>query len=133
MGEIETKVESENKNNVLQNHKSAIHKELTIEEKCDICETTFDDKIKYYRHRRVHIERKTYCNICRKYVFDFSHHEKRVHKERIKLTCELCSKSFSNEAGLDRHMKTTHDSPGKKKYECNVCSRHFATKTKRDR
>ena len=42
------------------------------------------------------------------------------------MQCNLCDKSFTGEANLNRHIKAFHE--GKKPFNCNICDASFAQK-----
>ena len=67
---------------------------------CDVCEKTFNDKLAFKRHIRVHESR---------------HHHK----------CSTCDKSFKSETKLQDHIDWYHS--GIKKYTCKYCEVSFGT------
>ena len=66
---------------------------------CDVCEKTFNDKLAFKRHIRVHDESR--------------------HK------CSTCDKSFKSETKLQDHIDWYHS--GIKKYTCQFCEVSFGT------
>ena len=46
-----------------------------------------------------------------------------IHRERIKIYCQLCTKVFTRPHSLKYHMKTTH--LGEQDFNCSLCTESF--------
>ncbi|XP_044731744.1 gastrula zinc finger protein XlCGF57.1-like [Chrysoperla carnea] len=99
---------------------------------CERCDESFKSKRELESHNEeVHgiIEKNVTCHICgksvtKKYLDD--HLE--IHKEREKMTCDKCSKTFISELTLKRHIKEIHDN--ERNHLCNICGHGLRTASK---
>jgi len=119
----------------LKDHISFVHQRLQF--KCDICQKGFARLTNLTNHTKIHIaiqDRKKQwrfpCVQCEE-VFEYKSHleEHTDQKHRlIRLYCtELdCQASFSNQNGLNSHLKTVHSDD--RPFKCGKCSSSFKTK-----
>ncbi|XP_044727283.1 zinc finger protein 260-like isoform X2 [Chrysoperla carnea] len=99
---------------------------------CERCDESFKNNRELESHNEeVHgiIEKRVTCHICgksvtKKYLDD--HLE--IHKEREKITCDKCSKTFISELTLKRHIKEIHDN--ERNHLCNICGHGLRTASK---
>lgn len=75
--------------------------------KCEICNETFNQKIKYMSHMGTHETGKVLeCNICGKKFgrsSNFYNHQ-RIHMGIKKFKCYICGNGFIKAANLDAHL-----------------------------
>ncbi|XP_035736839.1 zinc finger protein OZF-like, partial [Vespa mandarinia] len=71
--------------------------------KCEICNMSFNKKLKLNLHLRIHGKVPSI-------------------KNKKQYLCDVCSKTFVSKSGLQRHLKTHNDS---KPYACQFCNKTF--------
>ena len=118
----------------------------------------FQRKYEFIRHeRKVHSNKSFSCDNCNatyKNISDLFLHNKRIHsfqndksskisssnipenfvteaREHTKYTCKDCSKSFSSNYNLERHINIEHKSEGQ--FVCKTCEKKFKRKDTLDR
>ena len=63
---------------------------------------------------------------------DLKRHIASVHEDKKKdFKCDICDKSFSQEAIMNIHMKSVHG--GLKAFKCKICEKGFSLKTDMNR
>ena len=96
-------------------------------EKNDICEETIVGKEELIRH----VERFFHCNKCDR---QFTHkgnlnsHILMKHSNRKDFTCETCSKDFSTNYQLKRHVNNIHAVNNENIFQCSICDKVFSKK-----
>ncbi|XP_044743338.1 zinc finger protein 39-like [Chrysoperla carnea] len=125
----------------LKRHKF-IHGERTFA--CTKCDLSFKEKYALKRHiKTVHsVDQYEACHVCGK-SFKKIHFQKHLdtHGDRVKLSCETCSKQFYYKYNLEQHVKHVHENVARERnHLCNICGmgfqkmddlrRHFLTHTK---
>ncbi|XP_044731675.1 zinc finger protein OZF-like [Chrysoperla carnea] len=99
---------------------------------CDRCDESFRTKPELKNHiRKAHtrIEKNITCHVCGKSVRKkhLSVHMS-IHKEREKVTCNICSKQFLQQSTLDHHIKHVHENQiHKRNHLCNICGHAMRT------
>merc|ERR1740131_635926 len=121
-------------------HRSKFHK---VEQRCQICDQTFLNKIKFWQHMKDHKEKGEVkpdldiyvCQICKK-TYDakkkLNQHMSNSH--RIDQTCEICSFTLSNKIKFLQHMQEHEKDPNLdvEALLCLVCRRTHTSKTSLD-
>ena len=102
------------------------------EQKCEICEQTFENPSLLKNHQKEHLEneKQFYCEFCTK-IFSSSEkrkkHIKLVHCDLPKLfKCQLCENSFINKIRLRNHVNEVHEKL--KPFKCDFCNKMFGRK-----
>ena len=83
-----------NDQKLTETHKNTIGNEIEEENKCSVCDKTFNTK------------------------WGLRKHFKYIHTE-FKVDCKKCVKSFKSHSNLDTHMKSVHSGM---KFECTSCN-----------
>ncbi|XP_044727309.1 zinc finger protein 91-like [Chrysoperla carnea] len=109
---------------VLGKHMHRKHKAKVL--KCNKCELEFYHPLHLKKHDElIHnkIEKHVACHICGRSVLKNSLKKHLLtHKDRDKLTCEFCPKTFVHQASLKIHIKQVHENQiPERKHLCNVC------------
>ncbi|XP_004933145.1 zinc finger protein 266 isoform X1 [Bombyx mori] len=94
---------------------------------CRICGETFSDNASYVEHNRfVHAKMKPYqCPICAKRFTQQGglQQHMRMHSGIRPFACTYCPKAFTQKAGLDQHLRThTKIKP----FRCVICGKCFS-------
>ncbi|XP_044743349.1 zinc finger protein 84-like [Chrysoperla carnea] len=95
---------------------------------CQRCDKSFKDKWSLKKHNQeMHslIEKNAACHVCGKSILkkNLSIHMQ-THKERDKISCEICLKTFFHRQSLENHIKYIHENQApERNYLCNVCGR----------
>lgn len=122
--------------NVCEKIFSNIHKlkrhQLTHGERkysCDKCDRSFKDKSALKKHdKTVHITVEyEACHVCGKSIKKtFYTKHLRIHGERVKFSCEICSKEFFKKWDLEAHVKHVHENIAQERnHLCNICGMGF--------
>ena len=98
--------------------------------KCDHCDTNFRNKRSIKSHiARFHsgnIRQKFDCDLCNVKLSEkanLNRHKKLVHTDSSQVSCEKCSKVFSSDDSLKRHIDHVHN---KIRHQCNICNKTFS-------
>ncbi|XP_026730540.1 zinc finger protein Xfin-like isoform X1 [Trichoplusia ni] len=94
---------------------------------CRICSQTFLDSTEYDEHNRiVHAKTKPHeCSICAKRFTQQGglQQHMRMHTGVRPFVCTFCPKAFTQKAGLDQHLRIhTKEKP----FKCVICSKCFS-------
>ncbi|XP_044731719.1 zinc finger protein 501-like [Chrysoperla carnea] len=113
----------------LKRHK-LIHLSASLH--CQQCDKTFKDKFRLKSHNKeVHSATEKYaaCHICGKSITKRALPQHlRIHNERGKTTCDICSKSFVSELTLKNHIKIVHENQKPaRNHLCNICGHAMRT------
>lgn len=94
---------------------------------CNICVQTFLDRSQYDEHNRImHTKIKPHkCSMCSKRFTQQGglQQHMRMHTGIRPFACTFCPKAFSQKAGLDQHLRT-HTKV--KPFKCVICSKCFS-------
>ncbi|XP_076351217.1 zinc finger and BTB domain-containing protein 41-like [Tachypleus tridentatus] len=126
---------------------------------CDICHKAFTEKAKLKRHQSIHLDvRKMYpCDVCSKsftWKDNLERHKRRFHRKHfqlklltlderesvsnpglgwknLRITCEICLKTFSCKSSLRVHRHYQHIR--KRSFSCHLCGKILSRKQSLDR
>lgn len=96
---------------------------------CEYCSKPFTSESSWVLHLKSHTDGIT-CPIegCNKIVSSKSNLQIHMTTHQInKFMCEHCSKIFTSEISLSRHLKIHTDGP--KSFQCDICERTLTTRT----
>ena len=117
--------------NGLQGHVSRVHLGTADGPKekkysCEKCTYKCNSNDDIFEHKRVEHDEPIKCEDCNKGFTKYQSlksHKQLTHSTKS-LQCTICSKTFSNDAYLNKHMKY-HSSGG---FTCNICKKTLSTK-----
>jgi len=79
---------------------------------CNICNETFDNRVNFTEHSKIHVNMETVTDTIEKQTTT----RKRRKKKKIIKYCHICCKSFASAASCSQHMKHFHDTLTASKY-----------------
>ncbi|XP_049886340.1 zinc finger protein 84-like isoform X2 [Pectinophora gossypiella] len=104
-----------------------LHTENSFTFSCRLCGLKFPDSFKFDEHNRiVHAKMKPHqCSICFKRFTQQGglQQHMRMHTGIRPFACTFCTKAFTQKAGLDQHLRT-HTKV--KPFKCVICSKSFS-------
>ncbi|XP_044727323.1 zinc finger protein 883-like isoform X2 [Chrysoperla carnea] len=115
----------------LKRHEQSKHKPL-VNHICNLCNKTFKSVKRLNNHNErcpklmgVHsdLEQFVTCHICGKLTRKQSiRNHLLIHKERHKVSCDICSKTFICKASFKKHIREVHENQiPDRKHLCNIC------------
>ncbi|XP_054765160.2 uncharacterized protein LOC129271934 isoform X2 [Lytechinus pictus] len=95
----------------------------TLRHKCDSCPRAFRDSDSLRRHKRAHLQKKSFkeCPVCGKKTTELLVHM-RSHTKEKPLECDICNQRFAYRSGLSLHKKKHF---GVKPFRCSDCPMQF--------
>lgn len=97
--------------------------------KCDTCASILDGFNEYNKHKESHGEQRYQCLTCGRWFakrYRLSSHRK-THSGNKSFACGMCSKQYTNQGNLDRHIRVTHNK--ERQHICSICNKSFAQAT----
>lgn len=99
---------------------------------CDICKKTFDSKFQMIGHIKAHGQLLVCDNCNKSFRYEYHLNRHRMVCDGVKVfSCTLCTRFFSEEKQMKRHMSYMHQISSKtnNKYKCDKCD--FETNSSR--
>ncbi|KAJ6639102.1 Zinc finger protein [Pseudolycoriella hygida] len=93
---------------------------------CDTCGAAFKKYADLNEHKKTHGNKRYQCPTCSRW-FSKKYHMKNhqtIHLNQKLFACSLCTKKYTNQGNLDRHIRVFHHN--EKQYQCNVCQKCFS-------
>ena len=104
-----------------------VHKSRKTEMQCNICGKIFTSAVSLKKHANdQHLSDKIRCELCQRLVVPrrLKYHMQVAHSEPV--NCNICSKVFSCEKSLQRHIKNQHQHQ-RNCCTCNICGLSFSS------
>ncbi|KAG4072939.1 hypothetical protein HA402_006619 [Bradysia odoriphaga] len=120
------KVETRPRTRPQKTNKSNSRNPETDKFHCDTCGAPFEKYNDLNEHKKTHGNQRYQCPTCSRW-FSKKYHMKNhqtIHLNQKLFACTLCTKKYTNQGNLDRHVRVFHHN--EKQYQCEVCQKCFS-------